>query len=95
MTTSPPNNDVYYSSHGISCGELVAVLANLMGAVNEADHREASIITFLATASGISLLGLSSAFWGVILGGVSYVVLHRRPAAKPAIAIPAAERAAP
>lgn len=54
-----------------------AIMANLMGAINEADHREASIITFLATASGMSFLGLGSAFWGVVIGLVAYLVLHR------------------
>ena len=54
-----------------------ALTANIMGAINEADHREASIITFLATASGMSFLGLGSAFWGAIIGLVAYLVLHR------------------
>jgi len=54
-----------------------AITANIMGAINDADHREASIITFLATASGMSFLGLGSAFWGAIIGLVTYLVLHR------------------
>lgn len=54
-----------------------AIMANLMGAINEADHREASIITFLATASGMSFLGLGSAFWGVLIGAFAYLILHR------------------
>jgi hypothetical protein len=54
-----------------------AITANIMGAINEADHREASVITFLATASGMSFLGLGSAFWGVVIGLVAYLVLHR------------------
>lgn len=55
-----------------------AITANIMGAINEADHREASIITFLATASGMSFLGLGSAFWGVVIGSFAYLVLHRQ-----------------
>ena len=55
-----------------------AITANIMGAINEADHREASIITFLATASGMSFLGLGSAFWGVVIGLAAYLVLHRQ-----------------
>lgn len=54
-----------------------AIMANLIGAINEADHREASVITFLATASGMSFLGLGSAFWGVAIGAASYFVLHK------------------
>jgi len=57
-----------------------AIMANLMRAINEADHREASIITFLATASGMTFLGLGSAFWGVLIGIAAYLVLHRRTA---------------
>lgn len=67
--------------------ELIAVLAglallgaiggSLAGAMNEADHREASVITFLATASGMTFWGLGSAFWGVVLGAAAYLLLHR------------------
>ncbi|WP_367846851.1 benzoate/H(+) symporter BenE family transporter [Rhodoferax sp. WC2427] len=68
--------------------ELIAVLAglalvgaisgSLAGALQEADHREASVITFLATASGMGFWGLGSAFWGVVLGAVAYLLLHKR-----------------
>ncbi len=67
--------------------ELIAVLAglaligaistNLLGTVEEAEHREAAVITFLATASGMTFLGLGSAFWGVVLGGFAYAVISR------------------
>jgi benzoate membrane transport protein len=69
-------------------GEFVAVLAGLalIGAISsnisafaaEKSHLEASVITFIATASGVSFLGLGSAFWGVIVGALAYNVLHRR-----------------
>ena len=35
------------------------------------------MITFLATASGMSFLGLGSAFWGVVIGSAAYLVLHK------------------
>ncbi|SER46512.1 benzoate membrane transport protein [Giesbergeria anulus] len=54
-----------------------AIAGSLVNAVNEVDHREASIITFLATASGMTLWGLGSAFWGVVIGGLAYVLLHK------------------
>lgn len=54
-----------------------AIVGSLVNAVNEVDHREASIITFLATASGMTLWGLGSAFWGVVIGGLAYVLLHK------------------
>lgn len=69
-------------------GEFVAVLAGLalIGAITsnisafaaEKSHLEASVITFIATASGISFLGLGSAFWGVVVGALAYNLLHRR-----------------
>ncbi|NYS76531.1 benzoate/H(+) symporter BenE family transporter [Halomonas glaciei] len=69
-------------------GEFVAVLAGLalIGAISsnisafaaEKSHLEASVITFIATASGISFLGLGSAFWGVVVGALAYNLLHRR-----------------
>jgi benzoate membrane transport protein len=69
-------------------GEFVAVLAGLalLGAITsnisafaaEKSHLEASVITFIATASGISFLGLGSAFWGVVVGALAYNLLHRR-----------------
>lgn len=57
---------------------LGAIGANLTALAQDAAHREAGLITFLATASGLNFLGLASAFWGVVLGGAAYVVL--RPA---------------
>jgi benzoate membrane transport protein len=57
---------------------LGAITANLTGIVDAEDHREASVITFLATASGMTFLGLGSAFWGIIIGMLAYVFLHRK-----------------
>lgn len=57
---------------------LGAIGANLSALVQDAAHREAGLITFLATASGLNFLGLASAFWGVVFGGAAYVLL--RPA---------------
>jgi benzoate membrane transport protein len=56
---------------------LGAITTNILGALHDEDHREASMITFLATASGMSFLGLSSAFWGIVIGGMAYVVLNK------------------
>lgn len=57
---------------------LGAIGSNLAGVVAAEDHREASLITFLATASGMTLLGLGSAFWGIVIGLLAHAVLHRR-----------------
>lgn len=53
---------------------LGAIANNLFAALEEASHREASLITFIVTASGLSLFGLSSAFWGVVIGYGCYVI---------------------
>jgi len=39
------------------------------------NHREASLITFLSTASGMTWLGLGSAFWGIVIWSLSYAIL--------------------
>lgn len=59
-----------------------AVAANLTTALEEPGHREASVITFMATASGMSLFGLGSAFWGVVIGGLAHVLLSARRSVK-------------
>ena len=57
---------------------LAPVTANLAGIVAAEDHREAAVITFLATASNMRFLGLGSAFWGIVIGMVAYWILHAR-----------------
>jgi benzoate membrane transport protein len=70
--------------------ELVATLAGiaLLGtignslavALKEETEREPALVTFLVTASGLSLAGIGSAFWGLVAGVLTLLVL-RRPAA--------------
>ncbi len=55
---------------------LGAITANLGGIVAADEHREAAVITFLATASGMTFLGLGSAFWGIMIGMLAHAVLH-------------------
>tara|TARA_R110002094_G_scaffold75416_6_gene82809 strand:+ start:1335 stop:2510 length:1176 start_codon:yes stop_codon:yes gene_type:complete len=55
---------------------LGAITGNLFSALENPSHREASLITFVVTASGMSLYGLSSAFWGVVIGYGCYFVLN-------------------
>ena len=62
---------------------LGPIMANLAGIVAAEDHREASIISFLATASGMSFLGLGSAFWGIVIGMAAYWILHTNAQKKP------------
>ena len=60
---------------------LGTIGGSLFQAVHQASERDAAVLTFLITASGVTLAGIGSAFWGVMLGGVSYGVLSalRRP----------------
>jgi benzoate membrane transport protein len=61
---------------------LGAIGANLAGVMAAEDHREASLITFLATASGMTFLGLGAAFWGIVIGLAAYRILHVTGAAR-------------
>jgi benzoate membrane transport protein len=62
----------------------LALLAAIGGALSAAmavpDDREAALITFLVTASGMSFLGLSAAFWGLIFGIAAHLLLRLHPA---------------
>jgi benzoate membrane transport protein len=69
--------------------ELVATVAGLallgtigsglLAAVQEPRHREAAVITFLVTLSGVALAGIGSAFWGVVAGALTLFVQQWRP----------------
>lgn len=58
---------------------LGALGGALMGAVNETGEREAALITFLVTASGLSFFGISGAFWGLLAGGAMLVLIRWQP----------------
>ena len=55
---------------------LLATIGNSLSAAL-ADHaqREPALITFLVTASGVSLLGIGAAFWGLVAGVLALAVL--------------------
>lgn len=59
-----------------------AIASNLELLAQERGTLEASVIAFLATASGMSLFGLGAAFWGVVLGIASHLVLRPRAGGK-------------
>jgi benzoate membrane transport protein len=64
--------------------ELIAAIAGLalLGTIGSAlatalrddFHREAALITFLVTLSGVVIAGVGSAFWGVIAGTLALVI---------------------
>ena len=57
-------------------GTLGGSLAN---ALQDVDEREAALVTFLVTGSGLSLLGIGAAFWGLVAGVIVRLVLRRAP----------------
>ncbi len=57
---------------------LGTIAGGLHSALNEPDHRDAALLTFVVTLSGISWLGIGSAFWGVVAGGLALVSTLRR-----------------
>ena len=85
--------------------ELVAAIAGLAllgtiggglaAAVQDESHREAALITFLVTLSGVTLAGIGSAFWGVVAGALALGVqrLGRRNRTIPTLAPRGAELA--
>lgn len=68
--------------------ELVAAIAgialfgtignSLAGALLDDKERDAALVTFLVTASGLALGGIGSAFWGLLFGLVVLKAEHRR-----------------
>ena len=50
----------------------------LADALGDTGHRDAALVTFLITASGIGLGGIGAAFWGLVGGLVTLWVLRRR-----------------
>jgi benzoate membrane transport protein len=68
--------------------ELVAAVAGLAllstvgsalhGALADDGQREAAVITFLVTLSGLTLAGLGSAFWGMVAGALALFVQQWR-----------------
>ncbi len=54
---------------------LIGVMANATFAALEIPaEREAAILTFAITASGITVFGLGAAVWGLMAGGVAYIL---------------------
>lgn len=56
---------------------LGTISGSLVQALAKENERDAAVVTFLTTASGLTLAGAGSAFWGLVAGGVCYAVLSR------------------
>jgi benzoate membrane transport protein len=55
---------------------LPTIGSGLAAAVRDETQREAAIVTFLVTASGLTLASVGSAFWGLIAGGATLLILR-------------------
>ncbi len=54
---------------------LASIIGGLTQAMSEPKEREAALITFLVSASGMSLLSIGSAFWGILAGLLTLAIL--------------------
>jgi benzoate membrane transport protein len=53
-------------------------MGGLSNAMSQPREREAALITFMVTASGLTLLSIGSAFWGLVAGLAAQLVLNAR-----------------
>lgn len=55
-----------------------SISGGLTNAMQDPRQRDAALVTFMVTASGLTLLSIGSAFWGLVAGVVTQVVLNAR-----------------
>ncbi|CAD5110095.1 benzoate/H(+) symporter BenE family transporter [Zestomonas carbonaria] len=55
---------------------FASIIGGLTQAMSEAKEREAALITFLVTASGMTLFSVGSAFWGIVAGMLTLFILN-------------------
>ena len=55
-----------------------SIINGLTVAMHEPKEREAALITFMVTASGLTLFSIGSAFWGIVAGVLTLVILNYR-----------------
>ncbi|WP_233527671.1 benzoate/H(+) symporter BenE family transporter [Serratia sp. PAMC26656] len=63
-----------------------AISTGLTGAMADEKQREAALITFLVTASGMNFLGMASVFWGLIFGLAAHFSLTLLSGRRPLLA---------
>ncbi len=57
---------------------LGTMASGLAVAFKDEQQREAALLTFLVTLSGVTLMGVGSAFWGVVVGSLAQCLWTRR-----------------
>ncbi|WP_324734265.1 benzoate/H(+) symporter BenE family transporter [Pseudomonas paeninsulae] len=55
---------------------FASIIGGLTQAMSEPKEREAALITFLVTASGMTLFAVGSAFWGIVAGLLTLAILN-------------------
>lgn len=53
---------------------LGTIAGSLQRALSDEQQRDAAVIAFLITASGVTLLGIGAAFWGLIGGVIAHLI---------------------
>lgn len=59
---------------------FASLTGGLTGAMAEERDRESALVTFLVTASGLTIVGVGAAFWGLLAGLLTSLVLTGNPA---------------
>lgn len=77
--------------------ELIAALAGLAlfptvasalaASMADAGERDAALVTFIVSASGMSLFGLGAAFWGLLFGLAAHALLRWKYARQPGMSV--------
>lgn len=62
---------------------LGAFASGLVSAFEAPETRLTAAVTLIVVASGVVLLGIGSAFWGLLVGGLVMLVTHRRSTVDP------------
>ncbi|MDR5833402.1 benzoate/H(+) symporter BenE family transporter [Caballeronia sp. LZ034LL] len=57
-----------------------SIMSGLTNAMQDPRQREPALVTFMTTASGLTLLSIGPAFWGLIAGLATHLVLNARRA---------------
>ncbi|WP_408515786.1 benzoate/H(+) symporter BenE family transporter [Paraburkholderia rhynchosiae] len=59
---------------------FASIMSGLANAMQDVKQREAALVTFMVTASGLTLLSIGPAFWGLVAGVLTQLVLNARRA---------------
>ena len=57
---------------------LGTIGGGLASALQQERHRDAALLTYVVTLSGLSIAGIGSAFWGVLAGALALLSSQRR-----------------